>query len=148
MVEIQPSEVMAAEWDSRWLDHFIELDQYELVSAFARPGHDKALQYLQRKLTDNPEFRHRFANILLMGLKRTGISEQHQQEALLAALEDGRNTECRLIEPYTFEQLCLLPASFVNRITAVLPRFSEAAEEQLGYIIRLMQGLTNLKEEV
>ncbi|WP_340003576.1 HEAT repeat domain-containing protein [Paenibacillus sp. FSL K6-0276] len=147
-VEMQPSEVLATQWDLRWLDAFIEFDQYELVSAFARPGHDKALQYLLRKLTDNPEFRHRQANILLMGLERIGISKQHLQEALLTALEDERNTECRLIEPYTFEQLCLLPTNSVNRITTVLPRFSDVAEEQLGYVIRLMQGPSNSKEEV
>ncbi|MEK4237734.1 MULTISPECIES: HEAT repeat domain-containing protein [unclassified Paenibacillus] len=147
-VEMQPPEVLAVQWDSRWLDAFIELDQYELVSAFARPGHAEAMQYLLRKLTDNPEFRHRFSNILLMGLARTGINKQRLQEALLVALEDDRNTECRLIEPYTFEQLCQLPASFASRIITVLPRFSEVAEEQLEYVIRLMQGPSNPKEEV
>lgn len=147
-IEMQSPEVMAIQWDSRWLDVFIELDQYELVSAFARPGHPKAMQYLLRKLTDNPEFRHRFANILLMGLERSGISKQRLQEALLVALEDDRNTECRLIEPYTFEQLCQLPASFASRIITVLPRFSEAAEDQLEYVIRLMQGPSNPIEEV
>lgn len=147
-IEMQPPEVLALQWDSRWLDAFIELDQYELVSAFARPGHAEAMQYLLRKLTDNPEFRHRFSNILLMGLARTGINKQHLQEALLVALEDDRNTECRLIEPYTFEQLCQLPASFASRIITVLPRFSEVAEEQLEYVIRLMQGPSNPNEEV
>lgn len=147
-VEMQPPEVMAIQWDSRWLDAFIELDQYELVSAFARPGHAEAMQYLLRKLTDNPEFRHRFSNILLMGLARTGISKQRLQEALLVALEDDRNTECRLIEPYTFEHLCQLPASCASRIITVLPRFSEVAEEQLEYVIRLMQGPSNPIEEV
>ncbi|MGE7613418.1 HEAT repeat domain-containing protein [Paenibacillus sp. NPDC101420] len=147
-VVMQPPEVLAVQWDSRWLDAFIELDQYELVSAFARPGHAEAMQYLLRKLTDNPEFRHRFSNILLMGLARTGINKQHLQEALLVALEDDRNTECRLIEPYTFEQLCQLPASFASRIITVLPRFSEVAEEQLEYVIRLMQGPSNPNEEV
>lgn len=147
-VEMQPPEVLAVQWDSRWLDAFIKLDQYELVSAFARPGHAEAMQYLLRKLTDNPEFRHRFSNILLMGLARTGISKQRLQEALLVALEDDRNTECRLIEPYTFEQLCQLPASFASRIITVLPRFSEVAEEQLEYVIRLMQGPSNPIEEV
>ncbi|MEK5437198.1 MULTISPECIES: HEAT repeat domain-containing protein [Paenibacillus] len=147
-VEMQPPEVLAVQWDSRWLDAFIELDQYELVSAFARPGHAEAMQYLLRKLTDNPEFRHRFSNILLMGLARTGIGKQRLQEALLVALEDDRNTECRLIEPYTFEQLCQLPASFASRIITVLPRFSEVAEEQLEYVIRLMQGPSNPIEEV
>lgn len=147
-VEMQPPEVLAIQWDSRWLDAFIELDQYELVSAFARPGHTEAMQYLLRKLTDNPEFRHRFANILLMGLARTGISKQRLQEALLVALEDDRNTECRLIEPYTFEQLCQLPTSSASRMITVLPRFSEAAEEQLEYVIRLMQGPSNPIEEV
>lgn len=147
-VEMQPPEVLAVQWDSRWLDAFIELDQYELVSAFARPGHAEAMQYLLRKLTDNPEFRHRFSNIILMGLARTGINKQSLQEALLVALEDDRNTECRLIEPYTFEQLCQLPASFASRIITVLPRFSEAAEEQLEYVIRLMQGPSIPIEEV
>jgi hypothetical protein len=147
-VEMQPPEVLAIQWDARWVDVFIELDQYELVSAFARPGHVNAMQYLLRKLTDNPEFRHRFANILLMGLERTGISKQHLQEALLTALVDERNTECRLIEPYTFEQICLLPANSVSRITSVLSRFSETAEEQLAYVIRHLQGSSNSKEEV
>lgn len=148
MVDMLPSEVLAVQWDSRWLDVFIELDQYDLVSAFVRPGHDKALQYLLRKLKANPEFRHRPANILLMGLKRAGLSEERLEELLLAALEDERNTECRLIEPYTFEQLCLLPASSLSRISSVLSRFSDSAEDQLRYVIHLMQSPSNSIEEV
>lgn len=138
-VEMLPPEEVAATWDSRWLDHFIALDHLALVCAFARPGHEGASSYLLDKLSKSPEFRNRFANLAVMGLVRAGILEGELHEALIRALEDERNTECREIEPFLFEQLSRLPASYAGRIRAAIPKFASDAILQLGYILKTME---------
>ncbi|MGZ9584366.1 HEAT repeat domain-containing protein [Paenibacillus marinisediminis] len=139
VVEMIPPHIIEMQWDPRWLDLFIQHDQYELVSVFARPGHQEAERYLLRKIQNNPEFRNRFFNVLLMGLERAGVSTNDRQELLMNALEDERNSKCTLIEPYTMQELCGLSASYADRIRAVLPKFSDEAEDQLHYVIRMMQ---------
>ncbi|MGG6310765.1 HEAT repeat domain-containing protein [Paenibacillus macerans] len=133
-----PAEI-AANWDPRWLDHFIALDHLALVSAFARPGHEGAASYLLSKLNKSPEFRNRFANLAVMGLVRAGIPEKELHEALVRALEDERNTECHEIEPFLFDQLCLLPAAYADRIRKALPKFVNIGVEQLGHILKMME---------
>ncbi|BFH62018.1 HEAT repeat domain-containing protein [Paenibacillus azoreducens] len=140
-VEMLPQEEIAAGWDPRWLDHFIELDRMALVSAFARPGHADAASYLFLKLRNSPEFRNRFANLAVMGLVRAEVAPQQLHEALVQALEDERNTDCREIEPFLFEQLCGLPAAYEARVRAALPKFSSKAEEQLEYILKNMSSI-------
>ncbi|MNO01529.1 hypothetical protein D3C81_2216860 [compost metagenome] len=54
-------------------------------------------------------------------------------------MEDERNTECSEIEPYLFEQLCRLPVSYAEPISAVLPKFKANAEEQIEYILKNMR---------
>ncbi|WP_136606038.1 HEAT repeat domain-containing protein [Paenibacillus dokdonensis] len=137
-VEMLPQEEIAANWDSRWLGHFIELDHMALVSAFARPGQPEAGSYLLGKLKNSPEFRNRFANLAVIGLVRAGIPEAQLHEALVRAMEDERNTECHEIEPYLFNQLCRLPAGYAERIRSALPKFKSNAEEQLEFILKNM----------
>ncbi|MCJ8014254.1 HEAT repeat domain-containing protein [Paenibacillus sp. KQZ6P-2] len=139
-VEMLPQEEITANWDPRWLDHFIELDHMALVSAFARPGHAEAASYLLDKLKNSPEFRNRFANLAVMGLVRAGVAGDQLHEALVRALEDERNTECHEIEPFLFDQLCRLPASYEERIRAAMPRFKSDGEQQLEYILKNMQS--------
>ncbi|MWV42133.1 HEAT repeat domain-containing protein [Paenibacillus sp. HJL G12] len=139
-VEMLPQHEIIANWDHRWLDHVLELDHLALVGAFARPGHAEAVSYLLGKLRNSPEFRNRFANLAVMGLVRAGVAGNQLHEALVRALEDERNTECHEIEPFLFEQLCCLPASYAERIRAVLPKFKSSAEEQLEYILKNMES--------
>ncbi|MDU7475652.1 MAG: HEAT repeat domain-containing protein [Paenibacillus macerans] len=139
-VEMPSPEQIAAAWDPRWLDHFIALNHLALVSAFARPGHEAAASYLLAKLGKSPEFRNRFANLAAMGLVRAGIPEKELHEALIRALEDERNTECHEIEPFLFDQLCRLPASYADRIRKAMPKFVGSSVEQLGYILKTMES--------
>ncbi|MNP02332.1 hypothetical protein D3C76_941820 [compost metagenome] len=138
-VKMLSQEEMTASWDSRWLDHFIQWDHLALVSAFARPDHPQSASYLLGKLQTSPEFRNRFANLTVMGLVRAGVKEEVLHEAIVRAMEDERNTECSEIEPYLFEQLCRLPVSYAEPISAVLPKFKANAEEQIEYILKNMR---------
>ncbi|WP_411551666.1 HEAT repeat domain-containing protein [Paenibacillus lautus] len=138
-VEMLPQEQLLACWDDRWLELLIEQDELALVSAFARRGHRKAESYLLAKLQNSPEFRNRFANLIIMGLVRTGIKDEELFEAVVAALEDKRNQDCYMIEPFTFSQLCRLPADYHDRVHAVLGNYKDNAEDQLRYILRKMK---------
>lgn len=138
-VEMLPQEQLQASWDDRWLELFIEQDELALVSAFARRGHHEAESYLQAKLKNSPEFRNRFANLIIMGLVRSGMKDEALFEAIVAALEDKRNHDCYMIEPFIFKQLCRLPAGYYDRVHAVLGNYRDNAEDQLRYILRMMK---------
>lgn len=138
-VEMMPQEQMEQNWDPRWLEIFIEQDEFMLVSAFARRGHQEVENYLLMKLKKSPEFRNRFANILIMGLVRAGIQDDLLHEALITALEDERNKQCYEFEPFVFKQLCQLPPSYYDRVQAVLPKYLGTAEDQLLYVLRKMK---------
>ncbi|WP_054958477.1 HEAT repeat domain-containing protein [Paenibacillus dakarensis] len=138
-VRMPSPEKMKAGWDKRWLELFIEQDEMALVSAFARPGHQAAEIYLLGKLKDSPEFRNRFANLIVMGLVRTGIRDEKLFDALAAALEDERNKDCYMIEPFVFNQLCRMPAIYEERIRAVLVNYEDTAEDQLRFILKQMK---------
>lgn len=138
-VEMLPQEELEAGWDHRWLELFIEQDELALVSAFARTGHTEAESYLLTKLKNSPEFRNRFANLIIMGLVRSGVKDEMLFEAMVTALEDKRNHDCYMIEPFVFQQLCRLPAAYHDRIHAVLGSYQDNAEDQLRYILRKMK---------
>lgn len=138
-IEMLPQEQIEQSFDRRWLEHFIEQDEFTLVSAFARPGHQATETYLLAKLKKSPEFRNRFANLFIMGLVRVGIQEDALHEALMAALEDDRNKECYEFEPFVFQQLCQMSSSYYDRVQAVLPKYMAIAEEQLHYVMRKMR---------
>ncbi|MCT1398958.1 HEAT repeat domain-containing protein [Paenibacillus sp. p3-SID867] len=138
-VEMLPQEQLQASWDDRWLELFIEQDELALVSAFARRGHHGAESYLLAKLKNSPEFRNRFANLIIMGLVRSGMKDEALFEAIVVALEDKRNQDCYMIEPFIFKQLCRLPAMYYDRVLAVQGNFRDNAEDQLRYILRMMR---------
>lgn len=138
-VEMLPQEQLQASWDDRWLELFIEQDELALVSAFARRGHHGAESYLLAKLKNSPEFRNRFANLIIMGLVRSGMKDEALFEAIVVALEDKRNQDCYMIEPFIFKQLCRLPAMYYDRVLAVQGNFRDNAEDQLRYILRMMK---------
>lgn len=138
-VEMLPQEQLQASWDDRWLELFIEQDELVLVSAFARRGHYGAESYLLAKLKNSPEFRNRFANLIIMGLVRSGMKDEALFEAIVVALEDKRNQDCYMIEPFIFKQLCRLPAMYYDRVLAVQGNFRDNAEDQLRYIFRMMK---------
>jgi HEAT repeat protein len=138
-VVMTPPEQLAAQWDGRWLDCFIEQSALELVCAFARPGHEGCVTYMLGKLEHNPEFRNSFAGMLLCGLERAGVREDIRQEALMTALEDKRNSNCYYFEGHVLEQLYRLPARYRERLEAVLPKFNYTAGQQLRYVLETMQ---------
>ncbi|RAR41138.1 HEAT repeat domain-containing protein [Paenibacillus sp. MDMC362] len=138
-VEMLPQEQLQASWDDRWLELFIEQDELALVCAFARRGHHGAESYLLAKLKNSPEFRNRFANLIMMGLVRSRMKDEALFEAIVVALEDKRNQDCYMIEPFIFEQLCRLPAMYYDRVLAVQGNFRDNAEDQLRYILRMMK---------
>ncbi|MFE4711740.1 HEAT repeat domain-containing protein [Paenibacillus sp. NPDC056722] len=134
---VSPEEIADC-WDPRWLRWSLEKNKPELVSAFARPGEPLIQKYLLRKLNNNPEFRNKYASLLLMGLERVGAELDVRQEALMAALEDKRNNNCYVFDIYVFNLLCGLPSSFLSRLEAVLPMYRYEAGEQLSYVIRTL----------
>ncbi|GGF84478.1 hypothetical protein GCM10010912_32090 [Paenibacillus albidus] len=133
---ISPEE--AAKWDSRWLNWFLDRGDLELVSVFARPDEPAAKQFLLDKLQDNPEFRNKFATLLLMGLERAEAAPEVRHEALMTALEDKRNTRCYNFDLYVFEQLCKLPSYYKERLEAVRSFYNHDAGEQLDYVLKMI----------
>ncbi|MCY9517481.1 HEAT repeat domain-containing protein [Paenibacillus apiarius] len=139
-VVMLPPEQIAAQWDQRWLDWFIEQNALELVCAFAQPGHAAAEQFMIGKLESNPELRNAFAGMLLSGLERAGAGDDVRWEALVTALEDKRNTNCYVFEGHVLEQLYQLPPAYCDRLEAILPKFKYTAGEQLRHVVETMQA--------
>ncbi|MBG9735612.1 HEAT repeat domain-containing protein [Paenibacillus alvei] len=140
MTVMQPLPIIYDTWDERWLDCFIEQNELALVCAFARPGHEACIEFLRSKMEKNPEFRNPFAGLILCGLKRAGVDQEVLWEALVAAIEDKRNTSCYVFDGYVLEQLYELPSSYHDRLSAVLPKFKYTAGEQLRYIVEQMEA--------
>ncbi|MCM3290457.1 HEAT repeat domain-containing protein [Paenibacillus sp. MER 180] len=136
---IQPLPLILAAWDERWLDWFIEQNELELVCAFARPGHERSVKFMLRKLEQHPEFRNTYAGLILSGLKRADAPEEVIWEALVGAIENKKNSNCYTFDGNVFECLYELPASYHARLSLVLPTYKYTAGEQLRYVVEQME---------
>ncbi|AIQ52415.1 hypothetical protein [Paenibacillus sp. FSL R7-0331] len=135
--EMQSADVIAASWDTRWLDWLIEQDAMELVCAFARPGHTGVQNYLLGKLDEQGKQRkdYDFVSNLFKGLERSGMPEAKRHEHLIVLLEQQK-----IYNPYTFHlnlfKLMLdFPASYADRIDAILPKYRYECRTQLEYLV-------------
>ncbi|MFD0711451.1 HEAT repeat domain-containing protein [Paenibacillus sp. GCM10027626] len=131
------AEQLDSQWDMRWLDFAIERNELQLVSLLAVPGHSKAETFLRYKLAKNPELRNRFAGYLLLGLQRIGAEDL--SELIMSALEDKRNRDdLYSIEGHIWEMMMQMPASYRERMEAILPKFRYHAKKQMEYLVSTM----------
>ncbi|UHA73663.1 HEAT repeat domain-containing protein [Paenibacillus sp. 481] len=137
-MQLIATEQLAEQWDQRWLSLFIEQKELGLVSAFARPDHVVAEELLLHALQNNRVFRNDTAELLFQGLERLACSAETRREALMTALEDKQNKNCYAFDGYVLEQLYQLPATYRDRVEAVLPQYNYTAGEQLRYVLRNM----------
>ncbi|CAM4515803.1 HEAT repeat domain-containing protein [Paenibacillus typhae] len=135
--EMLSPERIAAEWNPRWLDWAIERDAPELAAALARPGHSGVREYLTAKL--NREGKHRkdvdFVSNLFKGLERAGLPEAERQELLISVVEQQRFQNPYMFHFYLLERMLAFPASYVERIEAVLPKYRYESKTQLEYLV-------------
>jgi len=144
-----PMEEVEQQWDARWLDWAVKIDDSELAAALVRPGMPDIQVYLIDKLKKNPEFRNRWAPIILQGLDRSGISREDKRELLWYTLDDKRNTSMYTLDPYIVRSLLQLPVEDIERLEALLvhedsksgSRFRYEAATQLEYVIHTLKGM-------
>ncbi|AIQ41242.1 hypothetical protein [Paenibacillus sp. FSL R5-0912] len=139
--EMLSAEEIAADWDSRWLDWFIQHDAVNLASAFARPGHKGVRDYLLGKLQE-PFKRTTYdllANIF-KGLERAGVPEPERLELLMTALENKNVHTAYTFELYLFKLMERFPASYAGRLEAIVPKYRYECKQQLEYVLNSLKS--------
>ncbi|WP_341347487.1 HEAT repeat domain-containing protein [Paenibacillus sp. FSL H3-0469] len=133
---IMSAEEVAAEWDPRWLEWSIKQDAMNLACVFARPGHQGVQNYLRGKLegTLKRYTYDRLANIF-KGLERAELPETERLELLISALEENNVRNLYTFDHYLFEMMERFPASYVDRVKEIAPRFKYESKRQLEYIL-------------
>ncbi|WP_054940306.1 HEAT repeat domain-containing protein [Paenibacillus ihuae] len=139
--EMLSADKIAAAWDPRWLDWFIDQDALDLVCAFARPDSAAARNYLLGKLQEQSGKRrgHDFMPHLFMGLERGGMAEPERQELLMSILEKDRQYNPYMIPYNLFDLMLRFPSSYISRIEAVAPNFRYECKTQLEYLLNHLQ---------
>ncbi|ANF95754.1 HEAT repeat domain-containing protein [Paenibacillus bovis] len=144
-----PLEQVEQQWDIRWVDWAVKIDDSELVAALLRSDMPDIQTYLIGKLKKNPEFRNRWAPLILQGLDRSGISKAEKRELLWTALDDKRNTSMYTLDPYIVRSLLEFPVEDIERLEALLTpednksgsRFRYEAAGQIEYVINTLKGM-------
>lgn len=148
--KILPLAEIEQKWDKRWLEFAMKQDDVELVAGLARPGVKGVDEFLRQKLKDNPEFRNRTATLILRALEeRLGISKEDKRELMWQAIDDRRNSNSYMFEPYIIHSLLEFPVEDIERLEALLPENREAtipkfrgyAAEQLEFVIHTLKGM-------
>ncbi|WP_310832945.1 HEAT repeat domain-containing protein [Paenibacillus pedocola] len=139
--EMLSADKIAAAWDPRWLDWFIDQDALDLVCAFARPNSPAALNYLLGKLQEQSGRRrgHDYMLHIFMGLERAGLAEPERQELLMSILEKDRLYNPYMIPYYLFHLMLRFPASYFSRIEAIVPNYRYESKTQLEYLLNHLQ---------
>lgn len=139
--ELLSAEEIAADWDPRWLDWFIKQDAVNLASAFARPGHRGVQDYLLGKLQE-PYKRRTYDYIpnLFKGLERAGVPEPERLELLMTALENKNVHTPYTFEFYVFKLMERFPASYADRLEAVIPKYRYECKQQLEYVLNSLRS--------
>jgi hypothetical protein len=139
--EMLAADKIAAAWDPRWLDWFIEQDWPELASAFARHDHPGVRSYLLKKIQEQGKRRsHDFLTTLFKGLERAGISEPERQELLMFTLENNTDYNPYVFHYYLFDLMLRFPAGYISRIEAVLPNYRYECKTQLEYLLNYLRS--------
>jgi len=147
---ILPLAEVEQQWDKRWLEFAMKQDDVELVAGLARPGVAGVEEFLRQKLQDNPEFRNRTATLILRALEeRLGISKEEKRQLMWQAIDDRRNSNSYMFEPYIINSFLEFPAEDIERLEALLPENREAkipkfrgyAAEQLEYVVYKLKGM-------
>ncbi|MEK3685618.1 HEAT repeat domain-containing protein [Paenibacillus sp. FSL R10-2736] len=140
--EMLSAEEIAAAWDSRWLDWFIQHDAVNLASAFARPGHKGVRDYLLGKLQE--PFKRTTYDLLsniFKGLERAGVPEPERLELLMTALENKNVHTAYTFELYLFKLMERFPASYVGRLEAIVPKYRYECKQQLEYVLNSLKSV-------
>ncbi|MBP2112397.1 HEAT repeat domain-containing protein [Paenibacillus silagei] len=134
--KMMTAEEVAAEWDPRWLEWSIKQDAMNLACVFARPGHQGVQDYLRGKLegTLKRYTYDRLANIF-KGLERAELPELERLELLMSVLEENNVRNLYTFDHYLFEMMERFPASYVDRVKEIAPRFKYESKRQLEYIL-------------
>ncbi|MFD1991808.1 hypothetical protein ACFSGI_17695 [Paenibacillus nicotianae] len=148
--KILPLAEVEQQWDRRWLEFAMKQDDVELVAGLARPGVKGVEDFLRKKLQDNPEFRNRTATLILRALEeRLGISKEDKRQLMWQAIDDRRNSNSYMFEPYIVHSLLEFPVEDIERLEALLPENREAtipkfrgyAAEQLEFVVYKLKGM-------
>lgn len=148
--KILPLAEVEQKWDKRWLEFAMKQDDVELVAALARPGVAGVEEFLRQKLQDNPEFRNRTATLILRALEeRLGISKEDKRQLMWQAIDDRRNSNSYMFEPYIIHSFLEFPVEDIERLEALLPENREAtipkfrgyAAEQLEFVVHTLKGM-------
>lgn len=139
-VEMMPADRIAAEWDSHWLDWAIERDALGLASVFARPGYERAGNYLLGKLQSQSERRSQeYFRMVFKGLERAGMEKGERLEHLMQVLERNQQSLPYVFDSYIFQQMLQFPADYISRIEAILPRYRYECVQQLEYLLNQLR---------
>ncbi|MEK3793958.1 HEAT repeat domain-containing protein [Paenibacillus sp. FSL R7-0204] len=139
--ELLSAEEIAADWDPRWLDWFIKRDAVNLASAFARPGHQGVQDYLLGKLQEPYKRKtYDFIPNLFKGLERAGVPESERLELLMTALENKNVHTPYTFEFYLFKLMERFPASYADRLEAVIPKYRYECKQQLEYVLNSLRS--------
>lgn len=148
--KILPLAEIEQKWDKRWLEFAMKQDDVELVAGLARPGVKGVDAFLREKLKEHPEFRNRTATLILRALEeRLGISKEDKRELMWQAIDDRRNSNSYMFEPYIVHSFLEFPAEDIERLEALLPENREAtipkfrgyAAEQLEFVVHTLKGM-------
>lgn len=120
-VIIPPANLLADNWDERWLDVFVEAQAFDLVCAFARPGHKGAEHLLLSRAHMPPKRVTDFASKLLQGLIRVGVQEEQCAEILIGLLE---SKNCDLFDKLLVDYLKKLAPEYLDQLIAVQSKSS------------------------
>jgi len=140
--ELKSADKIAAQWDSRWLDWFIERDAMDMVCAFARPGHGGVRSYLLGKLQEQGNHRrsHDYIQHIFMGLERAGMEESRRLELLISTLENDRNYHPYVFDFYLFNMMLSFPASYIGRLEGLRSIYRYECIQQLDFLIGRLQS--------
>lgn len=139
--DMLPAEEIAAAWDPRWLDWFIQHDAVNLVCAFARPDHQDARTYLLGKLQEPSKRRsNELIPNLFKGLERAGVPEPERLELLMEALENNKNNSAYTFDYYLFQQIERLPSTYADRLEAIVPKYRYECRQQLQYVLDCLRS--------
>ncbi|CAN7662180.1 HEAT repeat domain-containing protein [Paenibacillus sp. LjRoot56] len=102
------------QWDPRWMNLFIKLDEEELVVRFAQESDPKVTAYLVKKCEEHPNFTQTKISHALLILFRQNVPEA--PELLMNLLEKSGNKQFYYLDRIQLLLLNLLPKPYAERL--------------------------------
>lgn len=103
-----------AEWDARWVQLFVELDEADLVCRLVQTPDTNVIAYLTAKCEEQPHFhRGQTADMLLVLF---GMQQPQAPELLMTILEKGGNKQYYYLDRVQLTLLSLLPKEYAGRL--------------------------------